>query len=46
MKKLEINAIGWVGDFLERYQVWKDYNNFCQPTEKILDIKKSKNGIP
>ena len=46
MKTFEINATGWVRDFLDYYRVWKDYNNFAQPVEKTLDIKKSTNGIP
>lgn len=46
MKTFEINATGWVRDFLDYYQVWKDYNNFAQPVEKTLDIKQSTNGIP
>jgi hypothetical protein len=46
MKTFELNATGWVIDFLDQYQTWKDYNNFYHPAEKILDIKNSANGIP
>jgi len=47
MKKLEINATGLVIEFLNRYQVWKDYNTLHHPSlEKIVDIRNSKTGIP
>ena len=46
MKTFELNATGWVIDFLDQYQVWKDYNNFAQPSEKSVDIRKSTTGIP
>jgi hypothetical protein len=46
MKTFEINATGWVIEFLDQYQTWKDYKNFSQPSEQLLDIKKSTTGIP
>ena len=46
MKTVEINATGWVIEFLNQYQVWKDYRDFCQPIQNILDVKPSLDGIP
>jgi len=46
MKTIGLNATGWVIEFLDQYRAWKDYTNFSQTTEQLVDIKKSKTGIP
>jgi len=46
MKTFEINATGLVEEFLEQYQIWKDHNDFYNQTPNIINIQKSKIGIP
>jgi hypothetical protein len=46
MKKLEINAINQVDDFMSQYQIWKDHDNFYNQNSNVVDIQKSTNGIP
>ena len=46
MKKLEINAINLIDDFVKQYKIWKDHDNFYNQNSSIIDIQKSDSGIP
>ena len=48
MKTFEINTDtnGQIAEFLDQYQIWKDYNNFYNQDPGIINIQKSKTGIP
>lgn len=46
MEKLLINAEGLVADFLEKYQIWKDYNKFYNNDSQDLMIEINPQGIP
>jgi hypothetical protein len=46
MEKLLINSQGLVNGFLERYQIWKDYNKFYNNDSQDSMIEINSQGIP
>ena len=46
MSDININATDMVLNFIERYKVWKDHQNFYKNTSLEYKIDYSKNGIP
>lgn len=43
--KFEINSTGLVTQFIEKYQLWLDHDEFYK-SEKHIRVENSKNGIP
>ena len=46
MEKLLINASGLVANFLEKYQIWKDYNKFYNDDNHVSMVEINPHGIP
>ena len=46
MRNVKINANGLVLNFIEKYKIWKDHQNFYNHTTEEYKLDYSKQGIP